>query len=188
VFDHPGRYADSDGTCRDFICHNGPGADNRSFPDSGAVKDNDPNTEPGFISNANAASGLQRLLSYASAERHSVIIGVKGAVGSDFHPASYVDRSFISRELTARLNVCLISYLYIAALPGLNDYFPIEMYTLCELHRTPVFILKDENAVIDKDVGTELQLGMMNDCTGRDVSFRAAPGETDPPIVRGLSP
>jgi hypothetical protein len=166
VFDYPGRYADCDGACRDFICHNGPGADNRSFPDSGAVKDNDPNTEPGFIPDANATSGLQRLLSYASAGRHSVIIRVKGTVGSDFHPASYVDRSFVSRELTARLNVCLVSYLYIAALPGLDYCFPVEMHTLCKFHRTPVSILIDENAVIDKDVVTESQLGMMNDCTG----------------------
>ena len=58
VFDHSGWYADSDGTCRDFICHNGSGADNRSLPNSGAVKDNDPNTKPGFIADANAAFGL----------------------------------------------------------------------------------------------------------------------------------
>jgi len=29
-----------------------------------------------------------------------------------------------------------------------------------------VSILIDENVVIDKDVGTELQFEMMNDCTG----------------------
>jgi hypothetical protein len=48
---------------------------------------------------------------------------------------------------------------------GLDDCFPVEMHTLCKLYRTALSILIDENAVIDKDVGTELQLGMMNDCT-----------------------
>lgn len=154
VFDHPCGYANCDGACRDFTCHNRSGADNRSLPNSGAVKDNDPNTKPSFIPDANAASGLQRLFSYASARRHSVIIRVESTIRSDFNPASYVNRSFIGRKLAARLNMCLIPYLNIAALSGLDDCFPVEMNTLCKLHRSTVSILIDENTVIDKDVET----------------------------------
>ncbi len=104
-----------------------------------------------------------------------MVIGIEGTIRGDLDIAANIDRSFICRKLATRLNGRTRVYLYATAIPGLYIDIGIQLNAVAQFYRTAVLILEYDYTLSYENLGAQPQIGMMDDCSGRDVSPWAQP-------------
>src|SRR5581483_1324136 len=123
-------------------------ADDRALADPNASQHDHTGSEPRVIFNQDIASDLERLLNDLTIRLSPMIIWKQRAVRSDLHTASDDDGSFAGREMTALMNMCVVTDLNPSAFARSYNRFLIETYTLPESNGAAVIGIRIEDDAI----------------------------------------